>query len=178
MKKAFGTLQQVGKALMTPVAILPAAGMLLALGALLQNPFFLDLVPALGGSGVQGFANLMQSTGDIIFGNLALLFAVGVAVGLSDGEGTAGLAAIVGFLVMNKTMGAVVGITADMVSGNPMYASVMGIPTLQTEVFGGIIIGIIASSLYKRYYSIELPPYLGFFADRNLGKRIGSEGWA
>jgi PTS system D-glucosamine-specific IIC component len=167
MKKLFGVLQRVGKALMLPVALLPAAGLLLGIGNAINNQL-LPKFPALDVPVVHVITKVMEQSGDIIFGNLALLFAVGVAVGLSDGEGTAGLAAIVGFLVMNKTMGAVVGITADMVSGNPMYASVMGIPTLQTGVFGGIIIGIIASTLYKKYYSIELPPYLGFFA----GKRF------
>lgn len=167
MKKAFGTLQQVGKALMTPVAILPAAGILLGIGALLQNPDFISLIPGLGSSGVQGFASVMSSTGDIIFGNLALLFAVGVAIGLAEGEGVAGLAAIVGFLIMNTTMGKIVGITAAHVNGRN-YSSVLGIPTLQTGVFGGIIIGIIAAQMYKKFYNIELPSYLGFFA----GKRF------
>lgn len=167
MKKAFGVLQQVGKALMTPVAILPAAGMLLAFGALLQNPFFLDLVPGLGSSGVQGFANVMQSTGDIVFGNLPLLFAVGVAIGLAEGEGVAGLAAIVGFLMMNVTMGKIIGVTSNHL-GDRAYANVLGIPTLQTGVFGGIIAGILAATLYKKFYNIELPSYLGFFA----GKRF------
>lgn len=166
-KKAFGVLQKVGKALMLPVALLPAAGILLALGAALRNPVLLDIAPFLNNGGVEMVAAIMQSAGDVVFGNLALLFAVGVAVGLAGGEGVAGLAAIIGYLIMNVTMGTALGITAEDVNGLS-YATVLGIPTLQTGVFGGIIVGIIAASLYNRFYEIELPSYLGFFA----GKRF------
>ncbi|HLO11684.1 MAG TPA: glucose-specific PTS transporter subunit IIBC [Pseudoneobacillus sp.] len=166
-KKAFGVLQKVGKALMLPVALLPAAGILLALGAALKNPVLLDLAPFLDNGGVRMVASIMQSAGDVVFGNLALLFAVGVAVGLAGGEGVAGLAAIIGYLIMNVTMGTALGLTAEDVNGLN-YASILGIPTLQTGVFGGIIVGIIAASLYNRFYEIELPSYLGFFA----GKRF------
>lgn len=166
-KKAFGVLQKVGKALMLPVALLPAAGILLALGSALRNPALLDLAPFLDNSGVDMVAAVMQKAGDIVFGNLPLLFAVGVAVGLAGGEGTAGLAAIIGYLIMNVTMGTVLGITAKDVNGLS-YANVLGVPTLQTGVFGGIIVGIIAAALYNKFYEIELPSYLGFFA----GKRF------
>ncbi|SHE85471.1 glucose-specific PTS transporter subunit IIBC [Clostridium fallax] len=166
-KKFFGVLQRIGKALMLPVALLPAAGLLLAFGNMLRNPAFLQNAPFLASSGFQLFASVMENAGDIIFGNLSLIFAVGVAVGLSDGEGVAGLAAIVGFLILNVTMGTFVGVTLDMTK-DPMYALVMGIPTLQTGVFSGIIIGVLASFLYKKFYNIQLPPYLGFFA----GKRF------
>lgn len=167
-KKAFGVLQQIGKALMLPVALLPAAGLLLAFGNMFQNPAFLAKAPALNAVWFQGIARVMEQSGSIIFGNLALLFAVGVAVSMADGDGVAGLAAIVGFLIMNVTMGLVTGITPNMTAGNPKYASVLGIPSLQTGVFGGIIIGIVAAQMYKKFYNIELPPYLGFFA----GKRF------
>jgi glucose PTS system EIICBA or EIICB component len=166
-KKAFGVLQKVGKALMLPVALLPAAGILLALGAALRNPALLELAPFLDNSTVDLIAAVMQKAGDIIFGNLPLLFAVGVAVGLAGGEGTAGLAAIIGYLIMNVTMGTVLGITPEDVNGLN-FASVLGIPTLQTGVFGGIIVGILASAMYNKFYEIELPSYLGFFA----GKRF------
>lgn len=166
-KKAFGVLQKVGKALMLPVALLPAAGILLALGAALRNPALLELAPFLDNSTVDMIAAVMQKAGDIIFGNLPLLFAVGVAVGLAGGEGTAGLAAIIGYLIMNVTMGTVLGITPEDVNGLN-YANVLGIPTLQTGVFGGIIVGILAATMYNKFYEIELPSYLGFFA----GKRF------
>jgi len=168
MKQMFGVLQKVGKALMLPVAILPAAGILLALGNLLHNPALTDLAPFFEAHWIQKLAQVMEQAGSIIFGNLPLLFAVGVAVGLAGGDGVAGLAAIIGFLIMNVTMGVVGDITADMVGKNPAYANVLGIPTLQTGVFGGVIIGILASSMYKKFFNIELPSYLGFFA----GKRF------
>ncbi|WP_201716833.1 glucose-specific PTS transporter subunit IIBC [Rossellomorea arthrocnemi] len=170
-KKAFGVLQKVGKALMLPVAILPAAGLLLAFGNALQNPTLLDIAPFLANGGVETVASVMEQAGGIIFGNLALLFAVGVAIGLAGGEGVAGLAAIVGFLIMNVTMGTVEGLGIPDVTGDgvdPANAMVLGIPTLQTGVFGGIIVGILAASMYNRFYQIELPSYLGFFA----GKRF------
>ncbi|AJQ28875.1 glucose-specific PTS transporter subunit IIBC [Pelosinus fermentans] len=168
LKKSFGILQQVGKALMLPVALLPAAGLLLAFGNAFQNPAAISIMPFLDNHVIHAMAQIMEQAGGIIFSNLSLLFAVGVAVGLSGGEGVAGLAAIVGFLIMNVTMGVVTGITPDMIAGNPAYSSVLGIPTLQTGVFGGIIVGILAAQVYKRFYNMELPSYLGFFA----GKRF------
>ncbi|ANE46130.1 PTS system glucose-specific transporter subunit IICBA [Paenibacillus swuensis] len=167
-KKLFGVLQRVGKALMLPVAILPAAGILLALGSLLQNAAFIDQVPWLANEGVQLVGELLEQAGGIVFANLALLFAVGVAVGLADGEGVAGIAAIIGFLVMNVVMGVIMGVTPEMVATDFSYATVLGIHTLQTGVFGGIIVGILAAYLYRRFFRIELPSYLGFFA----GKRF------
>ncbi|MCM3039897.1 glucose-specific PTS transporter subunit IIBC [Paenibacillus motobuensis] len=167
-KRLFGILQRVGKALMLPVALLPAAGLLLGIGNMLISPEFLSLVPALDNSVVHAVATVMMNAGQIVFTNLALLFAVGVAVGLSGGEGVAGLAAIIGYLVMNVTMGTVIGVTTAMVGTDPAYANVLGIPTLATGVFGGIIVGILASTMYSRFFKIELPSYLGFFA----GKRF------
>lgn len=168
-RRLFGVLQKVGRALMLPVAILPAAGLLLGFGNMLVNPDFLQYIPALNAHWVQITASVMMNSGQIVFSNLSLLFAVGVAVGLAGGEGVAGLAAIIGYLIMNVTMGTVMGVTADMVGGTDFsVASVLGIPTLQTGVFGGIIVGILAASMYKRFFRIELPSYLGFFA----GKRF------
>ncbi|MBT2288649.1 PTS transporter subunit IIABC [Paenibacillus albidus] len=168
-KKLFGVLQRVGKALMLPVAILPAAGLLLGIGNMLVNPDFLQYVPALENDVVQAISNVLMNSGQIVFDNLALLFAVGVAIGLAGGEGVAGLAAIIGFLVMNVTMGTVLGINEYVLSQqNYAYASILGIPTLSTGVFGGILVGILAAAMYKRFFRIELPSYLGFFA----GKRF------
>ncbi|WP_440602663.1 glucose-specific PTS transporter subunit IIBC [Bacillus sp. GB_SG_008] len=178
-KKIFGVLQKVGKALMLPVAILPAAGILLGFGNAFQNPQLTNLIPALKADWFVLVAKIMEQSGDIIFANLALLFAVGVAIGLSNGDGVAGLAAFVGYLIMNKTMSVFLGvdkfvtIVSDKVPvktgfTDPSYANVLGIPTLQTGVFGGIIVGILAAYCYNKYYNIELPSYLGFFA----GKRF------
>ncbi|MCF6408699.1 glucose-specific PTS transporter subunit IIBC [Pseudalkalibacillus salsuginis] len=171
MQKAFGTLQKVGKALMLPVAILPAAGLLLAFGNALQNPTLLEMTPFLDNGVVEMIASVMERAGGIIFDNLALLFAVGVAIGLAGGDGVAGLAATVGFLIMNATMSVIQGLEiADVIGKNadPAFALVLGIPTLQTGVFGGIILGIVAAYMYNKFYNIDLPSYLGFFA----GKRF------
>ncbi|PEZ03255.1 PTS glucose transporter subunit IICBA [Bacillus sp. AFS018417] len=179
-KKIFGVLQKVGKALMLPVAILPAAGILLGFGNAFQNPQLTNLIPALKADWFVLVAKIMEQSGDIIFANLALLFAVGVAIGLSNGDGVAGLAAFVGYLIMNKTMSVFLGVdklvqvtskAGDPIKtgfADPAYANVLGIPTLQTGVFGGIIVGILAAYCYNKYYNIELPSYLGFFA----GKRF------
>ncbi|MGI8314983.1 glucose-specific PTS transporter subunit IIBC [Halobacillus mangrovi] len=166
-KNAFGTLQKVGKALMTPVALLPAAGILLAFGTSFAQDNFVDKVPFFGTPWVQTLLEVMAEAGGIVFANLPLLFAVGVAIGLAKGDGVAGLAAIIGYLIMNVVMGVLGNVTPEMTS-DPAYAEVLGIPTLQTGVFGGIIVGILAASLYNRYFNIELPQFLGFFA----GKRF------
>ncbi|MDI0266649.1 glucose-specific PTS transporter subunit IIBC [Clostridioides difficile] len=167
MKKIFGILQKVGKSLMLPVALLPAAGILLGISNALAGDALLAHFPALANPTFQLIISIMESSGQIIFNNLPLIFAVGVAVGLTEGEGVAALAAIVGFLILNTSMGVMAGVTEGMID-NSMYASIVGIPTIQTGVFGGIIIGIVAAYLYKKFYKIELPQYLGFFA----GKRF------
>ncbi|TGB04015.1 glucose-specific PTS transporter subunit IIBC [Halobacillus salinus] len=166
-KNAFGTLQKVGKALMTPVALLPAAGILLAFGTSFAQDNFVDKVPFFGTPWVQTLLEVMAEAGGIVFANLPLLFAVGVAIGLAKGDGVAGLAAIIGYLIMNVVMGVLGNVTPEMTS-DPAYAEVLGIPTLQTGVFGGIIVGILAASMYNRFFNIELPQFLGFFA----GKRF------
>ena len=168
LKSYFGILQRIGRALMLPVALMPAAGLLLGVGTMMQSIDFLQLFPLFEASWIQSISLIMSGSGDIIFANLPLIFAVGVAIGLCDGDGVAGLATIVGFLIMNVSMGISAGVTADMAYGNPMYANVLGIPTLQTGVFGGIIIGLIGAGLYKKFYNIEFPEVLGFFS----GKRF------
>ena len=166
-KKAFGVLQQVGQALMLPVALLPAAGLLLGFGNAAQQETMLNYLPFLSADWIQMTAGVMEDAGGIIFSNLALIFAVGVAIGLAK-DGAAALAALVGYLVMNQVMGSWLGITTEMVADNPSYALVLGIPTLQTGVFGGIIVGLIAAFCYKKFHDIEMPSFLGFFA----GKRF------
>ncbi|KGX94035.1 PTS glucose transporter subunit IIABC [Pontibacillus halophilus JSM 076056 = DSM 19796] len=165
-KQLFGILQRVGKALMLPVALLPAAGLLLAFGTTFQEETFLNRFPAFGTDWVQKLALIMEESGGAVFDNLALLFAVGVAIGLTS-DGVAGLAAIIGYLIMNKTMGVLKEVTPQMTS-EAAYANVLGTPTLQTGVFGGIIMGVLAAMMYKRFFNISLPQYLGFFA----GKRF------
>lgn len=133
MKKVFGQLQRIGKALMLPIAVLPAAGLLLRLGA--PDVFNIPFINAAGGA---------------IFNNLALLFAIGVAVGISnDGSGAAGLSGTVGYLVLTEGTKA---INSDINMG----------------VLAGIISGLLAGFLYNRFSSIKLPDFLGFFG----GKRF------
>ncbi|HHA5995132.1 TPA: glucose-specific PTS transporter subunit IIBC [Staphylococcus aureus] len=168
-KKLFGQLQRIGKALMLPVAILPAAGLLLAIGTAIQGEALQHYLPFIQNGGVQNVAKLMIAAGSIIFENLPMIFALGVAIGLAGGDGVAAIAAFVGYIIMNKTMGDFLQVTpknvTDPASG---YASILGIPTLQTGVFGGIIIGALAAWCYNKFYNINLPSYLGFFA----GKRF------
>ncbi len=166
-KKAFGVLQKVGKALMLPVALLPAAGLLLGIGNAMQQDTMLNYLPFLSADWIQLVALVMEDAGNIIFANLALIFAVGVAIGLA-GDGAAALAAIVGYLVLNQVMGSWLAVTPEMIESDPGFAAVLGIPTLQTGVFGGIVVGLIAAFCYNRYHDIEMPSFLGFFA----GKRF------
>lgn len=170
LKKLFGVLQKIGKALMLPVAILPAAGLLLAFGNALQNPTLVKIAPFLETNWIVQVAAIMENSGDVVFGNLPILFALGVAIGLAGGDGVAGLAALVGYLIMNATMGTALGLEkmAVLQSGDPAYALILGIPSLQTGVFGGIIVGVLAAYMYNKFFNIELPSYLGFFA----GKRF------
>ena len=168
-KKLFGQLQRIGKALMLPVAILPAAGLLLAIGTAMQGESLQHYLPFIQNGGIQSVAEMMTGAGGIIFDNLPMIFAMGVAIGLASGDGVAAIAAFVGYLVMNKTMGAFLHVSPDNVNDAASgYASVLGIPTLQTGVFGGIIIGALAAWCYNKFYNISLPSYLGFFA----GKRF------
>ncbi|WP_077319851.1 glucose-specific PTS transporter subunit IIBC [Virgibacillus proomii] len=166
-KKAFGVLQKIGKAFMLPVALLPAAGLLLGLGNAAQQETTLEYLPFLDADWIQLVAKVMEDAGGIIFSNLALIFAIGIAIGLAS-DGAAGLAALVGYLVLNQVMGSWIDVTPEMIKADPGFASVLGIPTLQTGVFGGIIVGLIAAYCYNRYHDIETPAFLGFFA----GKRF------
>ncbi len=149
-KSAFGILQQIGKALMLPVAVLPIAGLLLGIGA-----SHFSWMPTI-------VSTVMEKGGGAIFDNLPIIFAVGVALGLAKNDGVAAIAAVVGFVVMTATM----GVMAVFLGVKPV--PILGMPSMQTGVFGGIIIGGVAATLFNRYYRIELPAYLGFFA----GKRF------
>ena len=167
-KKSFGVLQRVGKSLTLPIALLPVAGLLMGIGTLFENQDFLNTFPILAGDKFQIIANIMSSSGNIIFTNLPLIFAVGVAIGMTSGDGVASLAAIVGFLIMNVTSGIIAGVDINQVSTNPMYTTVLGIPTLPTGVFGGIIMGLISAVIYEKFYDIKLPEFLGFFSGRRF----------
>jgi PTS system glucose-specific IIC component len=150
-QKAFAGLQKVGKSLMLPVAVLPVAGLLLGLGA----TDFHGYVPT-------ALLQLMKNAGDVIFANLPLIFAIGVALGFTENDGVAAIAATIGYLVTTATLGVMAGLM------DIKTEVIMGLPSIQTGVFGGILAGGLAAFLFNRYYRISLPPYLGFFA----GKRF------
>ena len=149
-EKTFGLLQRVGKALMLPVAVLPVAGLLLGLGSV-----GFSFIPAI-------VSSMMASAGGAIFSNLAIIFAIGTAVGLTENNGAASLAALVGYVVMLGTM----GVMAEQLGVEPVM--VLGIPSIDTGVFGGVIIGILSAFLFHRYSKIQLPQYLGFFAGQRF----------
>lgn len=170
MKKkstVFGVLQQVGGALMMPVAVLPAAGLMMGIGYTLTNATLLELCPFFGNGFWSMVALLFQTISGVVFGNLPLLFAVGAAAGLTENDGAAALAGGLGFLIMHGTIGMVLGITPEMVAEqSSMYTSLLGFNTLQMGPFGGIIIGYVASILYKRFHKVKLPDMLAFFSGK------------
>ena len=147
-RTGFGWLQKIGKALMLPVSVLPAAGILLGVGSAKFT-----VLPAV-------VSNVMAQAGGAVFGNLPLIFAIGVALGLTGNDGVAALAAVVGFAVMAATM----GVMAPLLDYEPK--AIMGIPSIETGVFGGILIGAVAAILFNRYFRLQLPAYLGFFSGK------------
>lgn len=166
MKKLFAVLQKIGKSLMLPVSVLPAAGLLLRFGQpdLLNIPY-------------------MAQAGDAIFSNLPMIFAVGVAIGFSGGEGVAALAAVVGQYILQAVIKVASGNAALALASQaaaaqnipladfmatPAYADIVSRSSINMGVFGGIAIGLIAGYLYNRFHDTKLPQVLGFFG----GKRF------
>ncbi len=163
----FEKAQRFGKSFMLPIAVLPAAGLLLGVGGALSNPNTLTAYPFLDVGWLQAVFTIMSSAGAIVFANLSVLFAVGVAVGLArTDKGTAGLAALLAFLVMNATINALLTLTGNLAQSNPGAVGqgiVLGIQTLETGVFGGVVIGLVTCALHQRFNKIALPQFLGFF---------------
>lgn len=175
-------LQRIGKAIMLPIAALPIAGILLGVGGALlgisglSNPpaVYQPLIAFVNVPVVTAILTIMKNVGDIIFGNLPLLFAVGVAVGLAKKDkGTAGLASIFGFIVMNQVISSMLALgltqlgvlTPDSVGEYGTYVTTnLGIFTLNMSVFGGIITGIVTAILHNKYHTIQLPQVIGFFS--------------
>ena len=148
----FKQLQKIGKSFMLPIAILPAAGLLLGIGGALSNPTTVQAYPFLNISWLQGIFSIMSSAGNVVFSNLALIMCIGLSVGLAKKDkGTAGLAGAVAFLVMNAAIGGM--ITAF----NPAVESI------DTGIVGAIVIGLTVSFLHNKYGNIQLPSVLGFF---------------
>ena len=176
-------LQRIGKAIMLPIAALPVAGILLGVGGSLINIAALENAPAIY-QPLIAFVNIpvitiiltiMQGVGNIVFGNLPILFAVGTAVGLAkQDKGTAALASVFGFLIMNEVISVLLSIGATplgtLISGDvpaqytQYVTTTLGIFTLNMSVFGGIITGIVTSTLHNKYYNIQLPAVIGFFS--------------
>jgi PTS system glucose-specific IIC component len=148
LKNAFSLLQKIGKCMMLPVSVLPVAGILLGVGS--ANFSWLPEIVSL----------IMAKSGDAIFGNLPLLFAIGIAIGLTDNDGVAALAGTVGWVVFLAAMGVCAKLQGIDVK------PIMGIPSIETGVFGGIVVGMIAAWAFNRFYRIQLPSYLGFFAGK------------
>ncbi|AVQ34167.1 PTS glucose transporter subunit IIB [Staphylococcus muscae] len=168
MSKLFDRAQQFGKSFMLPIAILPAAGLLLGIGGALSNPNTIKAYPVLDIPFLQHIFVLMSAAGNIVFQNLPVLFAIGVAVGLAKSDkGTAGLASMLGFLIMNATMNALLTITDNLAASDELAKAgqgmALGIQTVETGVFGGIIVGILTAVLHNKYNKVNLPQFLGFF---------------
>ena len=174
--KIFGVLQRVGRSFMLPIAILPVAGLLLGIGSSLTNATTIEtygLEGILGdGTLLNALLTIMSQAGNVIFDNLPLIFAVGVAIGMAKKEKeVAALAAMISFFVMHTTISAVLQVQGQILEDGSIASSVLpgtiaevcGIPTLQMGVFGGIIVGLGVAALHNRFYKIQLPNALSFF---------------
>lgn len=167
--KIFGVLQRVGRSFMLPIALLPVAGLLLGLGSSLTNTTMLETYHLMGIMGPGTILNMiftvMSAAGNIVFENLPVLFAMGVAIGMAKQEkDVAALSAVVAFFIMHAAIGAMITINGgaeQMLSGST--SSVLGITSLQMGVFGGIIVGLGVAALHNKFYKIELPQVLSFF---------------
>jgi PTS system glucose-specific IIC component len=196
-KNVFALLQKMGKALMLPVSVLPIAGLLLGLGSarlielqqikdgIISSPKFWFLPEPL--------AQIMRASGDAVFANLPIIFAIAVAIGYTENDGVAAVAAIVGFAIFLASMGMAavhlfgvppfvncdtnaLSSIAQILNLNPENVVnacpesplklVLGIPSLDTGVFGGLIIGCLAAYIFAKFFRTQLPQYLGFFAGK------------
>ncbi|WKC80015.1 maltose/glucose-specific PTS transporter subunit IIC [Borreliella tanukii] len=166
MIKGFEQAQKFGRSFMLPIAILPAAGLLLGIGGSLSNPETVKIYPFLDIFFLQSVFKVMSASGSIIFSNLAPIFAIGIAVGLAKSDkGTSGIAAFIGYLVMNATIGVLIEVSGKAESfSSGAVGFVLGIKTLETGVFGGVVVGILTYYLHARFNKIDLPKVLGFFS--------------
>ena len=168
-KHLFSLLQRIGQSFMLPIALLPIAGIFLGIGSSLTNTNMLAAyhLKGLMGPGTAPYIlfSLFNSAGSIIFDNLPILFAVGVAIGMARTEkATAALSSIVAFFVMHSTIGSLITYTGrshSFLTG--ATTEIVGITSLQMGVFGGIIVGLGVAALHNRFYKIELPRFFSFF---------------
>ncbi len=168
---AFSVLQRVGKAFMLPIALLPIAGLLLGIGASFTNITTLEAYNLIGimgpGTFLYSVFTLLSSVGTVVFDNLPIIFAMGVALGMAENEkATATLSAAISFFVMHKTINSLLTITGKLNDGSMQegtIANVVGIDSLQMGVFGGIIVGLGVAYLTNKFYKIRLPNVISFF---------------
>ncbi len=167
--KIFGVLQRVGRSFMLPIALLPVAGLLLGIGSSFTNQTMLEAYGLTGVIYEGGIAytvlDIMNQCGSAVFNNLALLFAMGVAIGMAKKEKeVAALSGAIAYLVMNTAISAMITARGgvEAMAANTT-TSTLGITTLQMGVFGGIIVGLGVAALHNRFYKIQLPQVLSFF---------------
>lgn len=178
--KIFGVLQRVGRSFMLPIAILPVAGLLLGLGSSFTNETMLKtygLWNVMGpGTLFNAIFQVMSDAGNIVFANLPIIFAMGVAIGMAKKEKeVAALAAAIAFFIMHASIGAMITINGGaekMLEG--ATADVVGITSLQMGVFGGIIVGLGVATLHNKFYKIQLPQVLSFFGGTRFVPIISS----
>jgi PTS system D-glucosamine-specific IIC component len=167
--KIFGVLQRVGRSFMLPIALLPVAGLLLGIGSSFTNPTTLEaynLTNIIKEGGVlYTVFDIMSKTGSVVFDNLPLLFAVGVAIGMAKREKeVAALSGAIAYLIMNTAISALIAANGGVEAMAPnSTTTALGITTLQMGVFGGILVGLGVAALHNRFYKIQLPQVLSFF---------------
>ena len=165
-KKLFSSFQKLGKVLMAPVLLLPISGILVGVGSAFTNASLVKVAPFLGNSFFSLLFQLMKDAGNVVNNNISIIFAICIAYGYAKSEkATAALSGFLGFMTMNTVMGSFLiarGIidTSNLITGQK---AILGVTTLDTGVFGGIIIGLVVSYLHNKYYKIQLPPVLGIF---------------
>ena len=167
----FSILQRVGRSFMLPIALLPIAGLLLGIGSSLTNTTTIATynLEAILGSGtfLNSVMQILAQTGNIVFANLPIIFAMGVALGMAEKEhGTAVLSGAISFFVMHQTISTLLKINGQLEEGAMLsgsIANVVGIQSLEMGVFGGIIVGLGVAALHNRFYKIELPTVISFF---------------
>lgn len=172
----FAAAQQVGKSLFLPIAVLPFAGILLGIGSSFTNPTTIATYGLSGilhqGTVLYGFMLMLANAGNAIFGNLALIFALAVAMGMAKKEkGVAVMSSAIFYIIMLMTINSLLVLDGSIVDGvvaehvkEGAITSMLGIQTLQMGVFGGIMAGLITAALCNRFYKIQLPSALSFFA--------------
>ena len=166
--KVFGVLQRVGRSFMLPIAILPVAGLFLGIGGSFTNTTMLETYGLMGimgpGTFIYAILQVLNAAGSVVFDNLPLIFAMGVAIGMAKQEKeVAALSAAIAFFVMHATIGAMINaFGAPDLSG--ATTTVVGLNSLQMGVFGGIMVGLGVAALHNRFYKIQLPQVLSFFS--------------